>query len=110
MPFSRYQSACLALPLFWAMTLGAATPTPVPSAIKAHPAKVAKVPMSQLVDVNSAPREALLKLPGITPALADQIISHRPYLSKAKLVTTKVIPLATFQMIREYIKTMPVKK
>jgi DNA uptake protein ComE-like DNA-binding protein len=94
------------------MAAGAATPTATPATphASAKPAPAPGIPASQLVDVNSAPKDALMKLPGITPGLADQIIAHRPYLSKAKLVTQKVIPLATFQSIREYIKTMPPAK
>lgn len=30
-----------------------------------------------LVDVNTAPREELIKLTGVTPALADRVIAHR---------------------------------
>jgi DNA uptake protein ComE-like DNA-binding protein len=109
MPFSPAKSACAALSLVWALTAGAATRTPA-AVNPSSPVAMARVPLSQLVDVNSAPKEALLKLPGLTPALADQIIAHRPYLSKAKLVTRKVIPLATFQLIRDHIMTMPAAK
>lgn len=44
------------------------------------------------VDVNSAGKEELKKLPGIGDAEAAKIIAGRPYCSKAWLVYNKVIP------------------
>ena len=102
----RSRTVCLVLALSWTLNAGA-TPTSAAPPVNPHPVGGPKLPTSQLVDVNSAPRDVLVKLPGVTPALADQIIAHRPYLSKAKLVTRKVMPLATFQMIRGLIMTMP---
>jgi DNA uptake protein ComE-like DNA-binding protein len=103
MTFKSKSSGYLLGTLLWAA--GAAL-----SAQPASPAApTAKAPMPQhpdyakLVDVNSASREALMKLPGINKALADKIIAGRPYLSKAKLVTKKVIPLVVFQGIRNQI-------
>jgi DNA uptake protein ComE-like DNA-binding protein len=110
MPFFRSKAAVSTLAILGAMAASAATPAPATPPAHSRAAMAPKIPLSQLVDVNSAPKEALVKLPGITPALAEAIIAHRPYLSKAKLVTRKVIPLATFQMIRDHIMTMPPKK
>jgi len=106
------KTACLLAAMVWGLTPAVALQTPTAAsphapAVAAKGPRPAKQSTSQLVDVNSAPKDVLVKLPGITPALADQIIAHRPYLSKAKLVTRKVMPLATFQMIRGLIMTMP---
>ena len=106
------KTGCLLAALLWGLTPATAAQTPAAAhphapAAAAKGTRPAKLPASQLVDVNSAPRDVLVKLPGVTPALADQIIAHRPYLSKAKLVTRKVMPLATFQMLRDRIMTMP---
>ena len=45
------------------------------------------------VDINSANKAELKKLPGIDDAKADKIIAGRPYLSKAHLVTRNVIQI-----------------
>ena len=55
------------------------------------------------VDVNRASKDELKKLPGITDAMADKIIAGRPYLTKSRLVTENIIPMMTFQAIRDRI-------
>jgi len=64
---------------------------------KKHPAKII------LVDINSATKEELKKLPGIGDAEADKIIAGRPFGSKAWLGTNNVIPMATYQAVKELI-------
>jgi DNA uptake protein ComE-like DNA-binding protein len=49
-------------------------------------AKKATAP-TKAVDINSATKAQLKKLPGVTDEDADKIIAGRPYLSKAHLVT-----------------------
>jgi DNA uptake protein ComE-like DNA-binding protein len=58
----------------------------------------------KLVDINSANKAALMKLPGITAMDADKIIANRPYGSKTWLVTNQVIPEATFYGIKPLIE------
>jgi DNA uptake protein ComE-like DNA-binding protein len=53
--------------------------------------KAKRDPKVKLVDINTANKAALKKLPGITDADADKIIANRPYGSKAWLVTHNVI-------------------
>lgn len=55
------------------------------------------------IDINSASRAELKKLPWIGDAEADRIIAGRPYLSKAKLVTHKILPAGVYQAIRHRI-------
>jgi len=43
------------------------------------------------VDINSASRAELMKLPGISDEDADRIIKGRPYLSKASLVSANML-------------------
>jgi DNA uptake protein ComE-like DNA-binding protein len=62
--------------------------------------KYRKTAAGKPVDINSAGKEALKKLPGITDAYADKIIAGRPYASKARLVTDNVIPEGVFGAIR----------
>jgi competence protein ComEA len=63
----------------------------------------APAPAIELVDINSAGKDELKKLPGIGDADADRIIAGRPYLSKAHLVTHNVIPAVTYQGLRQLV-------
>lgn len=55
------------------------------------------------VDINSAPVSALKTLPGIGDAEARRIVAGRPYLSKAELVTKRVLPEGPYTAIRRHI-------
>ena len=55
------------------------------------------------VDINSASKAQLKQIPGITDALADKVIAGRPYLSKAHLVTHKIISGAQYAQIKDLI-------
>jgi competence protein ComEA len=57
----------------------------------------------KLVDINSAKKEELMKLPGISDAEADKIIAGRPFGSKAWLVSNKIIPMETYQAVKGLI-------
>ena len=56
-----------------------------------------------LVDINSASAEELDKLPGVGPARAKAIISHRPYSGKDDLAQRKVIPQNVYNQIKDKI-------
>jgi DNA uptake protein ComE-like DNA-binding protein len=77
-----------------------ATSAPKTTAKKAKP-KAAKA--VKPVDINSAGKAELKTLPGIDDATAGKIIAGRPYLSKANLVTHKVISLGIYQRLRKLI-------
>jgi len=61
------------------------------------------VAASELVDINSAGKDALKKLPGIGDAEAAKIIAGRPYLSKADLVTSNIIPQGVYLTLKDKI-------
>jgi competence protein ComEA len=96
--------------LFSGLSLGAeaqshkANPPKATPAQKAAAAK-AKPPARQvvLVDINSASREELKKLPGIGDAEADKIIAGRPFLSKAHLQTRNIVSPLAYQGLRERV-------
>jgi competence protein ComEA len=60
-------------------------------------------PQPVLVDINSASRDELKKLPGVGNAEADRIIAGRPYLSKAHLQTRNIVSPAAYQGLRERV-------
>jgi len=64
----------------------------------AKSAKAAAKP--RLVDINSAGKKELTTLQGIDDAQAEKIIAGRPYLSKAHLVTRKVLPRGIYENIK----------
>jgi len=58
---------------------------------------------AKAIDINSATKDQLKTLTGITDAYADKIIAGRPYKSKAFLVTNNIIPESLFQTLRTRI-------
>jgi competence protein ComEA len=53
------------------------------------------------LNLNTATKEDLLKLPGITPAQADRIIAGRPYDDPKDLVTRRILPKTEYDKISD---------
>jgi competence protein ComEA len=56
-----------------------------------------------LVDINSASKEELEKLPGIGQAYSQKIIAGRPYAQTTQLVSKKILPQSTYDKIKDLI-------
>lgn len=70
---------------------------------KSTNAKKAKPKPPKLVDINSANKAQLKKLPGIGDAEADKIIGGRPYHTKAELVTNNILPGGVYEGLKRQI-------
>jgi DNA uptake protein ComE-like DNA-binding protein len=55
------------------------------------------------VDINSASKAQLKKIPGVNDVLADKIVAGRPYLSKAHLVTRNIMSGIHYAQIKDLI-------
>ena len=55
------------------------------------------------VDINSADKAELMKLPGIGETEAAKIIAGRPYPTKARLVTNNVVSIETYEKLKKLV-------
>jgi len=55
------------------------------------------------VNINTASKEDLEKIPGIGPVKAQAIIKHRPYKTPEDIMKVKGIKDKTYQKIKDYI-------
>lgn len=89
-------------------TPGTGTPAK-PPASAAAPAPAAKptpgttASVGKLLDINTAGKDELDKLPQIGSARADAIIKGRPYKAKSDLVDKKIIPQNAYDAIKDRI-------
>jgi competence protein ComEA len=103
-------AAATALSLAFATSAFAQATQPAPSSRATTPPPAATAPakpstpsQGALVDINSASKEELDKLPGIGSARADAIIKNRPYRAKNELVDKKVIPSNVYEGIKDKV-------
>ena len=82
-------------------TKAVSTPNAADSKAKAKDAKAAK--KAKVVDINSAGKAELKTLPGVGDAEADKIIAGRPYLTKAHLVTHKILPIGVYEGLKDKV-------
>ena len=77
------------------------------SAEKAMSSKPAKMhtakSMAPRLDLNSASREDLIKLPGIGEVLADKIIAARPFKMKSELMSKGILTKGQYRKVAAHI-------
>jgi DNA uptake protein ComE-like DNA-binding protein len=88
-----------------ALALVAAAGFAMPSMAQtpAKPATTTAAPAAALIDINSASKEELDKLPGVGSARAAAIIKGRPYKGKNELADKKIIPQNVYDGIKDKI-------
>lgn len=100
-PFSAFASGASTTKA--AATKAATTTTAKAAAApaKAAPAKaeMSKTDKMPMVDINSASKDELAKLPGIGAAYAAKIVGGRPYANKTQLLSNKILPQATYDKV-----------
>lgn len=94
----------------WALAAAASPPPAAAASAGRLPAvppkkKAPPAPVKQM-DLNSASRDELKKLPGIGDAEADKIIANRPFLTKAELVTKNVIGAGPYLSLKHLVVAM----
>ena len=57
----------------------------------------------QPLDLNTATKEQLLSLPGVTAAQADRVIAGRPYNEPGEVVTRHIMPKAEYDKIADRV-------
>src|SRR6266571_4538970 len=55
------------------------------------------------LDLNTATREQLLSLPGVTAEEADRVIAGRPYDEPGELVTRRIMPKTEYDKIADRV-------
>jgi competence protein ComEA len=76
-----------------------------------HPARMAShTHRAPAVDINSASKEDLMKLPGITDELAQKIIDARPFKSKTELTKKQILTKAEYTKVRSHVIAKQEKK
>ncbi len=83
-------------------------PTRPPTGERATPRERTPTPTVPLpIDINTAPAEVLMTLPGVGPTMAERIIANRPYSSVEDLLRVRGIGPATLEKLRPYITVNP---
>jgi len=104
-PFAQAQGASAATPAVTAKTTTTTTTAaPATTTKKTHTTKkmVAMAgAKASSVDINTASKEDLAKLPGVGDATADKIIAGRPYTTKVQL--KKIVGTAEYAKISKWV-------
>jgi DNA uptake protein ComE-like DNA-binding protein len=107
--FKTFRSfAILALAILLSAPVMATAQSSARTAAKSSAASVP--PAGEKLDINTATADQLKAFPGIGDAYAKRIIDGRPYTAKNQLTTRGVLPLATYNKIKDQIIASNPKK
>ena len=98
-------AAALALPLV--ALADESTPAAPPAAEqpmhKDAPKGTTVAKATPTVDLNSATKDELTQLPGLTDVIADKIIGARPFKSRTELLSKKLVTRAEYAKLRSHV-------
>ena len=94
-------AAALALPLV--ALADESTPAAPPAMQKDAPKGTSVAKATPAVDLNSATKDELIQLPGLTDVIADKIISARPFKSRTELLSKKLVTRAEYAKLRSHV-------
>ena len=57
----------------------------------------------EMVNLNAASKEDLVKLPGVSEELADKIIAARPFKTRSELLAKKIVTRAEYHKLRGWV-------
>jgi DNA uptake protein ComE-like DNA-binding protein len=97
--------------LVFALLLSApGTAAAQPAAAQVTAQATAKPSAANKLDINTATADQLKALPGIGDAYAKRIIDGRPYTAKNQLTSRGILPVATYNKIKDQIIASRPKK
>ena len=76
---------------------------PVGTHPQSKPAPHAAASAEELVDINHATLEALVKVPGMAPSWAGRIVRFRPYHAKSDLLDRGVVSSEVYRRIKDHV-------
>ncbi len=62
-----------------------------------------KLSAAELVDINRASAEELMKLPGMTKVWADRVVKFRPYKRKTELLEHGIMPDRVYDKVKDFV-------
>jgi DNA uptake protein ComE-like DNA-binding protein len=86
-----------------ATTAPATTATPTTTAKSTSTHHSSSAHHTSKVDINSASKEQLMKLSGVTDETAEKIIAARPYKSTSELVSKSVVTKNEYSKIKNHV-------
>ena len=78
-------------------------PAPAPATAQHHATSSHSTSSQPKVNLNSASKEDLTKLPGITDDIADKIIAARPFKSRSELVDKKIVTKEEYEKVHNMV-------
>ena len=93
--------------------VGPATPEARPSAPSRAPRepgparRVREPPPAEPVDINRASEPELIRLPGVSPALAARIVAARPFADVDELRRVRGLRRGLFERLRPFVAALP---